>query len=108
MDRGVDTVTGGDWLVILDGGRFDGESKTLLHSFDLPDPPAEIRAYDCPCCNRCAVPLPGGTAERALDEAMAPWVPYVLTQVTASARVAIYVPPEPLAEPTPDLLAAMA
>jgi hypothetical protein len=106
MDRGVDAVS--DWLVILDGGRFDGERRSIIGSSDLGEPPAEIRAYDCPCCNRCAVPLPGGTAERALDDVQAPWVPYVRTQVTPSARVAIYVPPDPLAAPAPDLMATLA
>lgn len=106
MDRGVDAVN--DWTVMLIGGRFDGESRQMFGSADLEEPPQEVRAYDCPCCGRCAVPLPGGSAQAALDDVQAEWVPYVLADVSGWARVAMYRPPDPLAVETPDLLAAIA
>jgi hypothetical protein len=107
-----------DWIVILDGGRFDGERRSIIRSSDLADPPTTVRAFECPCCGRCAVPLPGGAAERALDDVGALWWRYRLTQVFGLARVAVYGIPrdDELAEPgrvgdevaTPDLIGAMA
>lgn len=95
------------WLAALQEGRFDGERKELLGSELLDEAPGELRAYLCPCCGRCATPLPGSAAQAELDAVQAEWVPYVLIHVSASARVGIYGPPPEFREPTPDLLTAM-
>lgn len=114
MDRGVEAVR---WVAALQGGKFDGERKQLLDSELLDEPPGTLRAYDCPCCGRCATPLPGSVAELQLEEQLAPWVPYRLTQVVGSARIAIYVPADEAVHDalravnesvrTPDLIGAM-
>lgn len=105
------------WVAALLGGKFDGERRSIIGSELVDEPPAALRAYDCPCCNRCATPLPGSIAELQLEEQLAPWVPYRLTQVLGSTRIALYEPADQEVHdalrrvdervPTPDLIGAM-